>query len=279
VVTDIIRQLLEAGVHFGHQTKRWNPKMAPYIFGQRSGIYIVNLEKTAAKLTEACDFLRDLASNGGTVLFVGTKKQAKDTIIAEAQRCNMFHVTERWLGGLLTNFTTIRSGVKRLKEIEKMLDESSGLKLIKKEQASLNKELSKLRKNLSGVVEMKKLPGAVFIIDPKKEETAVREANKLSIPVVALIDTNSDPDNIDFPVPGNDDAIRSIKLIASIVSDSIIEGRKAFSEGKDLKRLEAPEGKEEPAKPVEVSILDGDKSEDESRAKKKGTKVTKAKKP
>lgn len=232
MVTDLMKQLLEAGVHFGHQTKRWNPKMAQFIFGQRNGIYIINLEKTAARLEEACDFLRDVASKGSSVLFVGTKKQAKDAVIEESQRCNMFSVTERWLGGLMTNFSTIRASVKRMKDLEKMKEDGSVDVLTKKERAGLDKEWAKLHKNLAGVAEMQKLPGVVVIVDPKKEDTAAKEATKLNIPIVALIDTNSDPDAIDYPIPGNDDAIRAIKLVLSTLADGVLEGRKQFAEGK-----------------------------------------------
>jgi len=232
LVTDLMKQLLEAGVHFGHQTKRWNPKMAQFIFGQRNGIYIINLEKTAARLEEACDFLRDVASKGSSVLFVGTKKQAKDAVIEESQRCNMFSVTERWLGGLMTNFSTIRASVKRMKDLEKMKEDGSVDVLTKKERAGLDKEWAKLHKNLAGVAEMQKLPGVVVIVDPKKEDTAAKEATKLNIPIVALIDTNSDPDAIDYPIPGNDDAIRAIKLVLSTLADGVLEGRKQFAEGK-----------------------------------------------
>lgn len=233
MVSDMMKQLLEAGVHFGHQTKRWNPKMAQFIFGQRNGIYIINLEKTAASLESACDFLRDMAAKGESILFVGTKKQAKDSVVEESQRCGMFSVTERWLGGLMTNFTTIRASVKRMKELEAMKEDGTANVITKKEMASLNKEWAKLHKNLSGVADMKQLPGAVIIIDPKKEDAAAREASKLNIPIVALIDTNSNPDMIDYPIPGNDDAIRAIKLVLSILTDSILEGRKKFAEGKD----------------------------------------------
>ncbi len=232
MVTDLMKQLLEAGVHFGHQTKRWNPKMAQFIFGQRNGIYIINLEKTAARLEEARDFLRDVASKGSSVLFVGTKKQAKDAVIEESQRCNMFSVTERWLGGLMTNFSTIRASVKRMKDLEKMKEDGSVDVLTKKERAGLDKEWAKLHKNLAGVAEMQKLPGVVVIVDPKKEDTAAKEATKLNIPIVALIDTNSDPDAIDYPIPGNDDAIRAIKLVLSTLADGVLEGRKQFAEGK-----------------------------------------------
>jgi small subunit ribosomal protein S2 len=276
-----MKQLLEAGVHFGHQTKRWNPKMAPYIFGERNDIYIINLEKTVKKIEEACDFLRDAASKGGGILFVGTKKQAKDAIFSEAQRCGMYYVTERWLGGLLTNFSTIRNSIRRMKELEKMkLDGSMELRT-KKERASLEKELGKLQKNLTGVYEMKKLPAAIIIIDPKKEETAVREAKKLGIPVAALIDTNSDPDWVDFPIPGNDDAIRSIKLIASILADSVLEGRKKFAEAKPGAEAEELEeaGEAVIASKTVAEVEEKEESEPEKTTKpKKAAGVVKKKK-
>jgi len=233
LVSDLMKQLLEAGVHFGHQTKRWNPKMAQFIFGQRNGIYIINLEKTAHKIEAACDFLRDIASTGGSILFVGTKKQAKDAVIDESQRCNMFSVTERWLGGLMTNFSTIRGSVKRMKELEVMKEDGSIDALTKKEKAALDKEWAKLHKNLAGVAEMGKLPAAIIIVDPRKEDAATKEARKLNIPIVALIDTNSDPDVIDYPIPGNDDAIRAIKLVLATLTDSILEGQKNFAGGKN----------------------------------------------
>jgi len=226
LVTDLMKQLLEAGVHFGHQTKRWNPKMAPFIFGQRNGIYIINLERTAERLEGACNFISEVVARGESVLFVGTKKQAKEAVLSEAQRCGMFSVTERWLGGLMTNFATVRSSVKRMKEIEAMKDDPNIDALTKKERSALEKEWAKLNKNLSGVADMRKLPGVIIIIDPKKEETAVREARKLGIPIVALIDTNSNPDTVDFPIPGNDDAIRAIKLVLTVLADSVTEGKR-----------------------------------------------------
>ena len=251
MVSDIMKQLLEAGVHFGHQTKIWNPKMAPFIFGQRNGIYIIDLEKTVAQIEKACDFLRETVANGGSALFVGTKKQAKESVLAESQRCGMFYVIERWLGGLMTNFATIRSSTKRMKEIESMKEDGTMEVFSKKERAALEKEWANLNKNLAGVADMTKLPNAVIIIDPKKEDTAAREANKLGIPVIALIDTNSDPDNIDYPIPGNDDAIRSIKLVLSILADSVLEGSKKFAEGKGKKKDKADQAaegtEEEPA--------------------------------
>ena len=226
--SELVKQLLEAGVHFGHQAKRWNPKMKKFIFGERSGIYIVDLEKTEDCLNKARDFMLDLAAKGNSVLLVGTKKQAKEIILSNAARCGMYWVSERWPGGLLTNFSTIKKSINRLKEIEKMKQDGTFDKLTKKEVAHLEKEMARLKKDFAGIVQMEKLPSVLFVVDPKKEETAVREARRLAIPIVALIDTNSDPDRIDYPIPGNDDAIKSIQLITSLVTDSIIEGRKKF---------------------------------------------------
>jgi small subunit ribosomal protein S2 len=224
----LIEQLLETGVHFGHKTSRWNPKMGKYIFGQRCGIYIIDLEKTAQCLNKARDFLVDLVSRGNGAIFVGTKKQAQDIIQQEAQRCSMYYVSVRWLGGLLTNFSTVRKSVQHLKDIQKMRDDGTFSLLTKKEVAHLEKEAELLNKNLSGVVQMEKLPGAVIIVDTNKEMTAVREARRLEIPIVAIVDTNSNPDLVDYPIPGNDDAIKSIRLIISILADAIIEGRRRF---------------------------------------------------
>ncbi len=226
--TELVKQLLEAGVHFGHKTSRWNPKMAKYIFGQRCGIYIIDLEKTAKCLEEAREFLLDLASRGKGILFVGTKKQAQDIIQQEADRCSMYYVNVRWLGGLLTNFSTIKKSIGRLKEIERMREDGTFKLLTKKEVASLEKEAALFKKNLSGIVQMENLPGAVVIVDTNKEITAVRETRRLKIPIVAIVDTNSDPDVVDYPIPGNDDAIKSIRLIISLLADAVIEGRKRF---------------------------------------------------
>jgi small subunit ribosomal protein S2 len=233
---ELIKQLLEAGVHFGHQTKRWNPKMKKYIFGERSGIYIIDLEKTVECLNQARDFLKGIAASGISILYVGTKKQAQDVIEQEAKRAGMFYVNRRWLGGLLTNFQTIRKSINRMKDIEKMQTDGTFDNLKKKEIASLNKEKEKLAKNLSGIREMANLPGAVFLIDSKKEEIVVEESNRLGISIVGLIDTNCDPDKIDFPIPGNDDAMRSIRLVTSLITESIIEGREQFEEGKKIAR-------------------------------------------
>lgn len=225
---ELIKQLLEAGVHFGHKTSRWNPKMKKFIFGERSGIYIIDLEKTEDCLNRARDFLLDITSKGQSAVFVGTKKQAQEVVQQEAIRCGMYYVTERWPGGLLTNFSTIKKSISRLKDIEKMKQDGTFDKLTKKEVAHLEKELAKLKKNFSGIIQMERMPAAIFIVDTKKEETALREAKRLSIPVIGLIDTNSDPDLVNFPIPGNDDATKSIKLISKLIADSIIEGRKRF---------------------------------------------------
>ncbi len=220
-----MKQLLEAGVHFGHQTRRWNPKMAEYIFTERNGIYIIDLQKTVKKIEEAYLFVRDIALNGGEILFVGTKKQAQDAIKDEALRAGMYYVNVRWLGGMLTNFKTIKKSIARLHNLEKMAEDGTFDLLPKKEVASLQKEISDLERNLGGIKNMKGLPAAIFVVDPKKEKNAVAEAHKLGIPVVAIVDTNCDPDEIDYVIPGNDDAIRAIKLIASTMIDAVIEGR------------------------------------------------------
>ena len=220
-----MKQLLEAGVHFGHQTRRWNPKMKEYIFTERNGIYIIDLQKTVKKIDEAYYFIRDLAMEGGTVLFVGTKKQAQESIEQEAKRCEMFYVNQRWLGGMLTNFKTIQSRINKLRKIEKMEADGDFDLLPKKEVIQLNAEQEKLEKNLGGIKEMKKLPSAMFVVDPRKEHIAILEAKALGIPVVAIVDTNCDPDEADYPIPGNDDAIRAVKLIASKIADAVLEGR------------------------------------------------------
>ena len=226
--SELIKQLLEAGVHFGHQTKRWNPKMKKFIFGSRSGIYIIDLEKTEECINAARDFLMDITSKGEFVLFVGTKKQAQDVMKQEAIRSGMYYVTDRWPGGMLTNFATIKKSINRLKDIEKMRTDGTFEKLTKKEVAGLEKELAKLNKNFSGIVPMERMPKAAFVVDTKKEETAVCEARRLGIPVIGLIDTNSNPDLVDYPIPGNDDATKSIRSVAAIIADTIIEGRKKF---------------------------------------------------
>ncbi len=220
-----MKQLLEAGVHFGHLTRRWNPKMAPYIFTERNGIYIIDLQKTVKKLDEAYNFVRGLAESGENVLFVGTKKQASDSIKEEAVRAGAYYVNARWLGGMLTNFKTIQRRIGRLDQLHKMQEDGTFNLLPKKEVVKLELEIEKLEKYLGGIKEMKKLPGALFIVDPKKEKIAVSEAKKLGIPVVAIVDTNCDPDDADYVIPGNDDAIRAVKLIAGAMADAIIEGR------------------------------------------------------
>jgi len=218
-----MKQLLEAGVHFGHQTRRWNPKMAKYIFTERNGIYIIDLQKTVKKMEEAYNYVKSLAAEGGTMLFVGTKKQAQDSVREEAERCGMFYVNQRWLGGTLTNFQTIRKRIERLHELERMETDGTFDVLPKKEVILLRKEKERLEKFLGGIKNMKKLPDALFIIDPRKERIAVQEARKLGIPIVAIVDTNCDPDEIDYIIPGNDDAIRAVKLITSKIADAIVE--------------------------------------------------------
>ncbi|MBR3835845.1 MAG: 30S ribosomal protein S2 [Clostridia bacterium] len=220
-----MKQLLEAGVHFGHQTRRWNPKMAQYIFTERNGIYIIDLQKTVGKLEEAYMFIREVAANGDEVLFVGTKKQAQDSVKEEAIRCGMPYVNARWLGGMLTNFNTIKKRIKRLEQLKKMEADGTFDLLPKKEVIKLNLEIEKLEKFMGGIVNMKKQPAAMFIVDPRKERIAVQEAKKLGIPLVAVVDTNCDPDEIDYVIPGNDDAIRAVRLIAGAMADAIIEGR------------------------------------------------------
>ena len=220
-----MKQLLEAGVHFGHQTRRWNPKMAPYIYTERNGIYIIDLQKTVKKLEEAYSFVRDLSANGGNVLFVGTKKQAQDAIKEEATRCGGYYVNARWLGGMLTNFRTMRTRIDRLAQLRKMEEDGTFAMLPKKEVIKHQAEIEKLEKYLGGVKEMKKLPAALFIVDPRKERNAIAEARKLNIPIVAIVDTNCDPDEIDYVIPGNDDAIRAIRLISSVMANAIQEGK------------------------------------------------------
>ena len=220
-----MKQLLEAGVHFGHQTRRWDPKMAEYIFQARNGIHIIDLQKTSKKLDEAYNFVREQAEEGKTVLFVGTKKQAQECIKEAAEKCNMYYVDQRWLGGMLTNFNTIQGRIKRLEDLEKMQEDGTFEVLPKKEVILLKKEMDKLQKNLGGIKEMKEIPGVMFVVDPKKEHIAVLEAHKLGIPVVGLVDTNCNPEDVDYAIPGNDDAIRAVKLIADCIANSVIEGR------------------------------------------------------
>ena len=239
-----MKQLLEAGVHFGHQTRRWNPKMAEYIFTERNGIYIIDLQKTVKKLDEAYNFVRELSANGENVLFVGTKKQAGDSIKEEAERAGAYYVNARWLGGMLTNFKTIRRRIDRLAQLRKMEEDGTFDRLPKKEVVKLELEIEKLEKFLGGIKEMNKLPGALFIVDPRKERIAVAEAHKLGIPIVAIVDTNCDPDEIDYVIPGNDDAIRAVRLIASAMADAIIEGRQGAETAEAAEAAEAEEAAE-----------------------------------
>jgi small subunit ribosomal protein S2 len=247
-----MKELLEAGVHFGHQTKRWNPKMQKYIFGERNGIYIIDLQKTLKKFREAYAFVRELAASGGSVLFIGTKKQAQDTVLDEATRCAMFYVNQRWLGGTLTNFETIRKSIARLKKLEEMKEAGEWERLPKKEALELDRERQKLEKALIGIKAMEQLPSTVFIIDPRKEKIAVAEAQRLGIPIVAIVDTNCDPTGIDYPIPGNDDAIRAVRLITSRVADAILEGRGA------LAKEEGEEGAGEAAADVEMAATEAE---------------------
>lgn len=279
--SDLIKQLLEAGVHFGHKTSRWNPKMKKFIFGERSGIYILDLEKTEECLNRARDFLLDITVKGEAVLFVGTKKQAQETVQQEAVRSGMYYVSERWPGGLLTNFSTIKKSINRLKDIERMREDGTFGKLAKKEVARLERESANLKKSFSGIIQMERLPKAIFIVDTKKEETAVREANRLSIPIIGLIDTNGNPDLVSFPIPGNDDATRSIRAISSLIADSIIEGRKRFlsylSESgvavKETKEEEVPAvfpEEEVKIKEIEEAVETSEPATEEAKSLKKG---------
>ncbi|MDO4166322.1 MAG: 30S ribosomal protein S2 [Eubacteriales bacterium] len=228
-----MKQLLEAGVHFGHQTRRWNPKMAEYIYTERNGIYIIDLQKSVGMVDTAYNAVKDIVADGGTILFVGTKKQAQDSIKAEAERCGMYYVNERWLGGMLTNFKTIQTRIKRLKAIETMSEDGTFDVLPKKEVIGLKKEWDKLEKNLGGIKDMKKLPDAIFIVDPKKERICVQEAHTLGIPLIGIADTNCDPEELDYVIPGNDDAIRAVKLIVSTMADAVIEANQGVSMEED----------------------------------------------
>ena len=235
-----MKQLLEAGVHFGHQTRRWNPKMAPYIFAERNGIYIIDLQKTVKKVDEAYAAVSDFISDGGEILFVGTKKQAQDSIKSEAERCGMYYVNERWLGGMLTNFSTIQTRIATLKKYEAMEADGTFDVLPKKEVIQIKKEMEKLQKNLGGIKEMKKIPDAIFIVDPKKERICVQEAHTLGIPLIGIADTNCDPEEVDYVIPGNDDAIRAVKLIASKIADAVIEAKQGEQQAAEETTEEAP---------------------------------------
>ena len=251
-----MRELLEAGVHFGHQTHRWNPKMKPYVFGARNGIYIVDLQKTVDQTRAACDFISKVTSEGKKVLFVGTKKQAKDVIQEEAARSGMYYVNNRWLGGMLTNYQTVKASIDRLKKIEVLKGSPEWNEVPKKEQARYDRELDKLKKSLGGIEDMKKLPGAIFVIDTEKEHIAVKEAKKLGIPTVAVVDTNCDPSNINYVIPGNDDAIRSVRLFARLIAESCIEGARVHQE--KLRAQEGGSDRDEGDTEKKVSRFEGD---------------------
>lgn len=263
MVNELVKQLLEAGVHFGHQTKRWNPKMKKFIFGQRAGIYIIDLEKTADRLSEAKEYLHDVAAKGGNILFVGTKKQAQDIVEECAKRSEMFFVRNRWSGGLLTNFQTVKRSIRRLQEIENMKENGIWENLKKKEIATLNKEKEKLLFNFGGIREMKTMPDAIFLVDPKREDIAVREAAKLNIPLIAIVDTNCDPEHINFPIPGNDDALKSIRLITSIITDGILAGRQEFLETEKVR------AKEQAAKEAETKQAAAEIKKEEAKKENK----------
>lgn len=254
--TVTMREMLEAGVHFGHQTHHWHPRMKPYVFGARNGIYIINLQVTVDQAKKACDYVKTITSEGKKILFVGTKKQAKSIIENEAKRAGMPYVTDRWLGGMLTNYQTVKASIERLKKLEALKESEEWGELVKKEQSMLDKELSRLTKSLGGIKDMKKLPAAVFIVDVIKEHIAIKEANKLKIPTVAVVDTNSDPSGVDYVIPGNDDAIRSVGLFAKLIADSCIEGENLFQEKLRAKALPQVEEKEEGDK--RVSKFEGD---------------------
>ncbi|NLM57101.1 MAG: 30S ribosomal protein S2 [Clostridiales bacterium] len=255
-----IKQLLEAGVHFGHHTRRWNPKMAEYIFTERNGIYIIDLQKTVKKFEEAYMFVRDLVAEGGTILFVGTKKQAADAIREEATRCGMYYVNVRWLGGMLTNYKTIRKSINRLAQLEKMQSDGTFDALPKKEVAALQKEMENYERNLGGIKNMDRLPDAIFIVDTRKEHIAVLEAKKLGIPVIAIVDTNCDPDDADYIIPGNDDAIRAIRLISSVLADAVIEGRQgeSFDEGESTVESEPEADNDDEDKTEDIEVTEAE---------------------
>ncbi len=245
-----MKQLLEAGVHFGHQTRRWNPKMAEYIYTERNGIYIIDLQKSVGKVDEAYNAVYDIAADGGSILFVGTKKQAQDAVKTEAERCGMFYVNERWLGGMLTNFKTIQSRIRRLKDIEKMEQDGTFDVLPKKEVIQLKKEQEKLQKNLGGIKEMKRIPDAIFVVDPKKESICIQEAHILGIPLIGIVDTNCDPEELDYVIPGNDDAIRAVKLIVSKMADAVI----AANQGETAEDYEDIAAEEEYSEEAEEAV-------------------------
>ena len=260
-----MKQLLEAGVHFGHQTRRWNPKMAPYIYTERNGIYIIDLQKSVGMIDDAYNAVADIASQGGTILFVGTKKQAQDAVRTEAERCGMYYVNERWLGGMLTNFKTIQSRVKRLKDIERMAEDGTFDVLPKKEVIGLKKELEKLEKNLGGIKDMRRIPDAIFVVDPKKEHICVQEAHALGITLIGIADTNCDPEELDYVIPGNDDAIRAVKLIVSKMADAVIEANQgqASESAEAEEAVQNGEGASEGAKDIEEIAAEENAAESE----------------
>lgn len=251
-----VKQLLESGVHFGHQTKKWNPKMKKYIFGERKGIYIINLQETVKGIDKAYDFIKTMVSEGRNVLFIGTKKQAQDAVAEEALRCNMYYVNQRWLGGMLTNFSTIKARINYLKDLENKKSSGYFENLNKKEIASIEKEISKLTKSLGGIKEMHRIPDALFIVDPQKEHIAVKEAKKLNIPIVAMVDTNCNPDDIDFVIPSNDDAIKAVKLITSRIADAINEGKSTTLQKSDEKKSVSPVVPEKEILPVASELAE-----------------------
>jgi small subunit ribosomal protein S2 len=253
-----MRELLESGVHFGHQTRRWNPKMKPYVFGARNGIYIIDLQKTVDSARSACAFASSVTAEGKKVLFVGTKKQAKEVVEEEAKRAGMYYVTNRWLGGMLTNYQTVKASIDRLKKIEALKNSPEWNEVPKKEQSRYDRELDKLQKSLGGIQEMKKLPGAIFVIDTEKEHIAIAEAKKLGIPTIAVVDTNCDPSNINHVIPGNDDAIRSIRLFARLIADSCIEGTKTYQEKLRAQEVSDAAAREEAENEKKVSRFEGD---------------------
>jgi small subunit ribosomal protein S2 len=253
-----MRELLESGVHFGHQTRRWNPKMKPYVFGARNGIYIIDLQKTVDSARSACTFAASVTAEGKKILFVGTKKQAKDVVMEEATRAGMYHVTNRWLGGMLTNYQTVKASIDRLKKIEALKASADWNEVPKKEQSRYERDLASLQKSLGGIQDMKKLPGAIFVIDTEKEHIAIAEAKKLGIPVIAVVDTNCDPSNIAHVIPGNDDAIRSIRLFARLIADSCLEGIKTFQEKLRAQEVSDATAREEAENEKKVSRFEGD---------------------
>jgi small subunit ribosomal protein S2 len=267
-----MRQLLEAGVHFGHQTKRWNPKMRPYIFGARNGIHIIDLQHTVSRFRSAYNYVVEAVANGESVLFVGTKKQAQEVIAEEARRCNQFHVTNRWLGGTLTNFRTVKGSIDRLRSIEKMAEDGTFERLSKKEVLQLEREREKLEKTLGGIKNLTQLPGVLFVVDPAKEHIAVSEARKLEIPIVGITDTNCDPDVIDFVIPGNDDAIRAVKLFASRIADAVLEGSKVGRERAANRRDRQSEGEEKP-EPQTIVVQSGGEGPKVEMASRRGARL------